>query len=286
MGPDKDSPENGAKRRARAVSAKEIFGERAGRYEELDVFSQEKYYQPLIDFAGPRPDDRVLDLATGTGLLALLLARRAKEVTGSDVTPEMLERAVDRAKKGGQENIRFVEAEASSLPFPDASFDLVVCRTAFHHFPEPKKALTEIYRVLGPGGRLVLADVVGAYGPGQDRAAREYLEKLIDPSHVLAYTEGEFTAMLEEAGFNVEQSQVPESKALPVEIILGLEKIEDFELKTEITSFLNVHANTDLGGLEITESGGRFVLKWPLIFIAAAKEYKILKGALGTSHSM
>lgn len=271
MNRDGKGASKGGERGSKQPTAKEVFGERADRYAELDVFSQEKYYLPLIDFAAPRPQDRVLDLASGTGLLALLMAGRVKEVTGCDVTPEMLDKARDLARKAGRDNIRFVEAEASHLPFEDGAFDLVTCRTAFHHFPEPRRALAEMHRVLAPGGRFVIADVTGSYGPGQDRGAREHLEKLIDPSHVLAYTAGELTGMLEDAGFKVEKIQVPKSKPLPVEIILRLEQIEDSELKDEITSFLKAHANEDLGGLEIGEAGGSFSLTWKLVMIAAVK---------------
>lgn len=252
-------------------SAKEVFGERADRYGEMEVFSEEKYYLPLVEFAAPQPDDRVLDLATGTGLLALLMSRRAREVTGCDVTPEMLEKARARVSEGGQGNIRFVEAEAATLPFPDDSFDLVTCRAAFHHFPDPRAALAELFRVLAPGGRVVIADVVGYYGPGQERHIRERLEKLLDPSHILAYTAEEFAEMFAESGFEVGRRLEPETQPLPLEIILGLEKLNDPEAKAAIESILKAGAGSDLGGVEVFVVDGTFALRWHLLFIAASK---------------
>ncbi|MHB1325863.1 MAG: class I SAM-dependent methyltransferase [Thermoleophilia bacterium] len=251
-------------------TARQVFGRRVDRYAELDVFSEEKFYRPLLALADPRPGERALDVAAGTGLLASLLAREVAEVVGADVTPQMLDRARARIKDTGQKNISFIEAEVSSLPFPESHFDLVTCRTAFHHFFHPGRCLREINRVLRQGGRFVLEDV---YGPEDDvtRATRERLEKLFDPSQVLAYRPGEIKLMLAAAGFRVEREVKPSTEDLSLQLILKLEQVEDPENRDEITGLLKDNLDIDLGGFSATEADGELVLHWRTVIIAAIK---------------
>ena len=114
----------------------------------------------LIDWAEPEPGMRVLDLASGTGEPALSLAPRVGPdglVTATDVIPEMVGIAAENAERQGIANMRFAEADAGALPFPDASFDRVTCRFGVMYFPDVPGALREMRRVLRPGGRAVFA---------------------------------------------------------------------------------------------------------------------------------
>ena len=110
----------------------------------------------LLDFAGVEPGDRVLDVATGTGVVARLAAARAGaegEVTGTDVNPGMLAAAAAAAPDG----VRWMRADAASLPFPDRAFNLVTCQQGLQFLTDRPAALTEMRRVLAPGGRVALA---------------------------------------------------------------------------------------------------------------------------------
>ena len=95
---------------------------------------------------------RALDAACGTGRHARRLADLGHEVTGVDLTPEMLERARERVPEA-----RFAEGDLRALPAPDAAFDLVVCGLALAHVPDLRPAVAELARVLRPGGRLVVS---------------------------------------------------------------------------------------------------------------------------------
>jgi SAM-dependent methyltransferase len=107
---------------------------------------------PVAGAAGIRSGDRVLDVACGTGALALEAARRGGDVTGLDRNAGML--AVARAKSP---EIDWIEGMAEALPFDDASFDAVVSQFGLMFFENRKESLTEMRRVLKPGGRLAVA---------------------------------------------------------------------------------------------------------------------------------
>lgn len=115
----------------------------------------------LVEQASPAPGQHVLDLGCGTGTLALLVKRHqpTADVVGLDADPEMLDQARSKAKRAGVE-VRFDEGFSTELPYPDASFDLVLSTLFFHHLDLDSKRRTarEIARVLGPGGELHVAD--------------------------------------------------------------------------------------------------------------------------------
>jgi demethylmenaquinone methyltransferase/2-methoxy-6-polyprenyl-1,4-benzoquinol methylase len=99
-----------------------------------------------------RPDAQVLDLCCGTGDMAFALRRegRAAQITGADFSHAMLARAA--AKSDARQNMRWIEADALRLPFPDASFDLVTSAFGFRNLADYDAGLREILRVLKPGG--------------------------------------------------------------------------------------------------------------------------------------
>jgi arsenite methyltransferase len=106
--------------------------------------------------------ERVLDLGCGAGTDTLVAAQMVGpegRVTGIDMTPEMLAKARAAAGELGAGNVELVEAEAERLPFPDASFDVVISNGVIDLIPDKDAVFAELERVLRPGGRIQIADV-------------------------------------------------------------------------------------------------------------------------------
>jgi ubiquinone/menaquinone biosynthesis C-methylase UbiE len=135
-----------------------------GVSEAFDRFS-ERFSTPLarrlLDAAQVGPSDRVLDVGTGTGVVALLAAARVApeaRVLGIDISEEMLATARAKAARVPQaDRVELRRVDVQALDLPDASFDVVVSLFAVQHLPDPAGALTQMHRVLRPGGRLAVA---------------------------------------------------------------------------------------------------------------------------------
>ena len=110
----------------------------------------------LVRFAGIRAGDRVLDVGSGTGVAAITAARIGAKVTGSDLTPHLLEQAHESARIAGVE-LEWREADAENLPFGDAQFDVIMSQFGHMFAPRPEVAVSEMLRVLEPGGTIAFS---------------------------------------------------------------------------------------------------------------------------------
>lgn len=110
----------------------------------------------LVHFAGISPGARLLDVATGTGVVAVTAARLGANVSALDLSPKLLERAGENARLA-RVAIAFEEGDVEALPYPDASFDIVVSQFGHMFAPRPEVAIGEMLRVLRPGGRIAFS---------------------------------------------------------------------------------------------------------------------------------
>jgi ubiquinone/menaquinone biosynthesis C-methylase UbiE len=174
------------------------FTRQAIPFARMPAHSNDEANRLLIDLAGVGPNDTVLDVACGPGLVACALAEVARGVTGIDLTPAMIEQARARQRSKGLTNVAWVVGDAVPMPFPDDAFSVVVTRYSLHHFLEPRAVLAEMARVCAPGGRVAVIDVFTS-GPEQAEAYNR-VEKLLDPSHVRALSLEELTGLRRDAG--------------------------------------------------------------------------------------
>ncbi|HEX7631606.1 MAG TPA: class I SAM-dependent methyltransferase [Lacunisphaera sp.] len=111
----------------------------------------------LVRFAGIASGEKVLDVGTGTGVVAVTAARAGARVSAMDLSPVLLEDARHNAQIAGIEGIEWAEGDAEKLPYADASFDVVLSQFGHMFAPRPEVAISEIRRVLRPGGRVAFA---------------------------------------------------------------------------------------------------------------------------------
>jgi ubiquinone/menaquinone biosynthesis C-methylase UbiE len=189
------------------------FGANAAAYLTSTVHAKGASLARLVELVGPRKDWIALDVATGAGHTAAVFAPHVAKVVASDLTPQMLDQVRKLATEKGLGNTETAIADAEALPFPDASFDLVTCRIAPHHFPSIEAFLREVHRVLKPGGTFALVDNVspdaettpGFSGSELKDAGAAYnaFEKLRDPSHGRALDTAEWLSLMSKVGLTL-----------------------------------------------------------------------------------
>jgi demethylmenaquinone methyltransferase/2-methoxy-6-polyprenyl-1,4-benzoquinol methylase len=135
-----------------------MFDRIAGVYDAMNSVMtaglHHRWRRRAIDLAAVGPGSKVLDVATGTGDLAIEAASRGAEVIGSDFSEGMLERARAKAPQ-----IRFEQADALALPYPDDAFDAATVGFGARNFSDLGRGLAEMARVVRPGGRVVVLEI-------------------------------------------------------------------------------------------------------------------------------
>ena len=164
------------------------------------------------------PEMIVLDVACGAAHAAEQVAPHVRQVVGLDLTRALLELGADRLRDAGITNVLLQEGSAAELPFLDASFDLVACRAALHHVPDPGVVVAEMARVCRPGGRVVAADMVAP--SAEVREAFDALHRRIDPSHAGVLLEGELAELLHSKVGPLTYGETSDPFTLPVDHIL------------------------------------------------------------------
>src|SRR6516225_9259970 len=175
------------------------FTRQATVFSTATAITDEDALRMIVEAARPGPDDRLLDVACGPGLVVCAFAPHVCDATGIDVTPAMLDRARKLAADKDLANVAWRHGDVYSLPYDDASFTIVTTRFSFHHFLDPDAVLQEMVRVCAPGGRIVVVDDYASEDPAK-AAAFNRLEKLRDPSHSRCLALSELRGLFVAAG--------------------------------------------------------------------------------------
>ncbi len=153
---------------------------------------------PILD-AAPKPGETVLDLGSGAGLDCFLAAKevgRRGRVIGLDMTDAMLEKAERNRRRLGLENVAFRKGEMESMPLEDDAVDIIISNCVVNLSPDKSAVFRESFRVLRPGGRFVVSDVIEVAEPAQEASLEDWCACVAGAIRADAYRDG-----LRAAGF-------------------------------------------------------------------------------------
>jgi SAM-dependent methyltransferase len=220
----------------------------------------------LVDAAAPRPDDTLLDVACGGGIVVCAFAPHLSRATGIDMTPAMLDRARALAVDKGVANVAWQQGDVAALPYPDGAFDIVTTRFAMHHFPDPARVFAEMARVCAPGGRIVVADTYASADPAK-AAEFNRLERLRDPSHARCLSLGELRGLFAGAG-------LPEPRTVFYELRDEVKNLLARSFpnpgdEAEIVAMFAAAVDDDRIGVPVRRDGDRLLYAYPVAILTA-----------------
>jgi len=229
------------------------FTRQARAYADTAQAKDDGAHAKLVTLLAPDANARVLDVACGPGYLTLAFAARCADVVGIDATDALLDIARTNARTRSVGNVRFDSGDATALPYADGEFDVVVCRAAFHHFPNPGRVLGEMARVVRAGGTVAVADIVTSPNP-QFARTHNAIERLCDPTHVRALPADQLRALFIANDLDVTADRPGQMHYALTEWIAhgGPDAAAEEEIRRRFTAAL---AN-DETGLDVREEGG------------------------------
>lgn len=226
-------------------TVREAFTKQAEAYAANSSITDPERIDRLVRMSGAAAGKRVLEVATGPGHVALGFADACEEVVGIDLTEAPLAIAAERKRDRGVDNAEFLRGDAETLPFPDDSFDIVVCRYALHHVQSPEGVLRQMARVCRPGGTVAVEDLVVSEHSQRGDYQNEF-ERLRDPSHVRALPMSELFRAVADRGIEVEDVR---TGALVQEMETWLDNAETPEPRaTEVREMIRRDEERDLSG--------------------------------------
>ena len=213
---------------------------------------------------------RALDVATGAGHTGLYLASIGWEVTLADISTAMLEKAKAAATERGL-RVETRQHTAEEMPYPDATFDLVTCRVAPHHFSSPESFVRESARVLRQGGSFVVID--GSVEDDQPEAEEwiHQVEKLRDPSHARFLTPRQWTHLCDLAGLRVLVCELHPFKQPDLNWYFDAANTSP-ENRVKVLELVRTAPDSARQLFRLTEESGKIIWWWQRLSLLAVKD--------------
>lgn len=250
-------------------AAQEQFSRQSERYAKGHILQRVGDVEEALGFISLPASAQVLDVACGAGNTGLHLASLGYRVTCADLSAAMLERTREAAKERGL-SIETRQHPAEEFPYANASFDLVTCRVAPHHFSAPAQFVREVARVLKSGGVFLLID--GTVPDDQQEAGVwiNRIEKLRDPSHVELYASSRWCGWCVDAGLCVERQWLREKKQPDLQWHFDTAGTTPENRKTVLDLIASAPAQIR-AAYRLGEEEGRIVWWWPMLSLIARK---------------
>ena len=247
---------------------RDTFRKQAETYADSAIVANSERHQRLITLIAPPAEARALDVATGTGFLAMALARVCREVVAIDLVGAPLAIAEQKRRELGLANLRFQEADAEALPFGEAEFDVVTCGWTFHNFTDPARMLAEMMRVCRPGGIVAIDDITSSEDPLKS-VRHNYIERLRDPSHTRALPLSELVALFGRLGLRI---RILETYEIVCQAEDWLEQGRaSAEARQEIRRLLEEGIGADRDGLNTRRENDAIVFNYTVARLVAHK---------------
>lgn len=250
-------------------AAREQFQKQSHRYARGHILENTEDVARALDGLALPAGAEALDIATGAGHTAFRLARAGYHVTASDLTPAMLQRVREGATERGLD-IETRQHSAEALPYPDATFQLVACRVAPHHFSSPGEFVRESARVLRPGGWFLLIDGTVPDNAPDAEAWLHEVEKLRDPSHNRLLPPREWRSLCEQHGLVVQKLEVAFRKQPDLDWYFET-AATPAENRNKILSLIAAATEQIRECYRLAEEEGKTVWWWPMLTLVAQK---------------
>ena len=213
------------------------FDKTAESYSKDNIFSHGMDLDIILREIDPKSTMIVLDVATGSGHVALKISPFVKSVYAIDITPKMIKIFRQKLESEKIKNIIAKVMSADKLEFSDNMFDIITCRFATHHFTNIKKFLSEIKRVLKPNGKLILVDIIAPSSKSMGDFVN-FINKQRDHTHIKQFSEVEWESIFSGQNFSILNKQSNPLKH-NLENWLNRAKTKDEDRKKIIKEFKN-----------------------------------------------
>ena len=192
--------------------AKKSFNSILGNKKYTGIIKDDNHLSLLLDLVSEGKYNKILDIGTGTGYLAFPLAEKfsTASVVGIDIAEVIVEKNNAIVKEKNIPNLSFQVFDGLKYPFDDSSFDLIVTRYAFHHFPNVTDAIRQMNRILAKGGKVIVSDPMR--NEKDDNGIIDDFMRVKKDGHIQFYSSNELDELFINNGFTKENQVITDMK--------------------------------------------------------------------------